>query len=51
MILTHFGYRNVLKEEKEGLVAGVFHSVASRYDTMNDVMSMGIYIAYGSVLP
>lgn len=41
--LTHFGYRNVPKEEKAGLVASVFHSVAARYDTMNDLMSMGVH--------
>lgn len=40
---THFGYRDVAESEKEGLVAGVFHSVASRYDVMNDLMSMGIH--------
>lgn len=40
---THFGYRNVEKEEKAGLVAGVFHSVAAKYDVMNDLMSMGIH--------
>ena len=41
--LTHFGYRNVPEEEKAGLVASVFHSVAARYDTMNDLMSMGVH--------
>lgn len=40
---THFGYRDVPEGEKEGLVAGVFHSVASSYDVMNDLMSMGIH--------
>ena len=40
---THFGYRDVPEGEKEGLVAGVFHSVASRYDVMNDLMSLGIH--------
>ena len=40
---THFGYRDVPESEKEGLVAGVFHSVASRYDVMNDLMSLGIH--------
>jgi len=32
---THFGYKEVDKDAKAGLVAGVFHSVASRYDLMN----------------
>lgn len=40
---THFGFRDVKREEKAGLVAGVFHSVAARYDLMNDLMSGGIH--------
>jgi demethylmenaquinone methyltransferase/2-methoxy-6-polyprenyl-1,4-benzoquinol methylase len=40
---THFGFRNVHRREKAGLVRGVFDSVASRYDLMNDVMSLGIH--------
>ncbi|MEM9254223.1 MAG: bifunctional demethylmenaquinone methyltransferase/2-methoxy-6-polyprenyl-1,4-benzoquinol methylase UbiE [Pseudomonadota bacterium] len=40
---TDFGYREVDKDEKAGLVADVFHSVASRYDLMNDLMSAGIH--------
>ena len=40
---THFGYRQVDEDEKASLVAGVFHSVASRYDLMNDLMSGGIH--------
>jgi demethylmenaquinone methyltransferase/2-methoxy-6-polyprenyl-1,4-benzoquinol methylase len=40
---THFGYKTVDEDAKEGLVAGVFHSVASKYDIMNDVMSFGIH--------
>jgi demethylmenaquinone methyltransferase/2-methoxy-6-polyprenyl-1,4-benzoquinol methylase len=40
---THFGYRQVDEEEKASLVAGVFHSVASRYDLMNDLMSGGVH--------
>ncbi len=38
-----FGYKTVNKEEKEERVAEVFHSVASNYDLMNDVMSFGIH--------
>jgi demethylmenaquinone methyltransferase/2-methoxy-6-polyprenyl-1,4-benzoquinol methylase len=40
---THFGYREVDEEDKASLVAGVFHSVAARYDLMNDLMSGGIH--------
>lgn len=40
---THFGYKTVNKNEKAGLVANVFHSVAAKYDVMNDLMSMGIH--------
>ncbi len=38
---THFGFRTVPVSEKAGRVADVFHSVASRYDLMNDLMSLG----------
>lgn len=40
---TDFGFRTVKKNEKTDLVAAVFHSVAARYDLMNDVMSLGIH--------
>jgi len=40
---THFGYRTVAADEKAGLVRGVFDSVASRYDIMNDLMSAGMH--------
>ena len=40
---THFGFRQVPKEEKVALVRGVFNSVASQYDIMNDLMSLGIH--------
>lgn len=40
---THFGYSQVPVEEKAGKVAEVFHSVASKYDIMNDVMSLGVH--------
>lgn len=40
---THFGYRSIGKKEKAGQVADVFHSVAGKYDLMNDLMSMGIH--------
>lgn len=40
---THFGESTVPESEKAGLVHGVFSSVASKYDIMNDVMSVGIH--------
>jgi demethylmenaquinone methyltransferase / 2-methoxy-6-polyprenyl-1,4-benzoquinol methylase len=40
---THFGYKEVPTSEKEGLVAGVFSSVAASYDVMNDLMSLGVH--------
>ncbi|AAV93473.1 ubiquinone/menaquinone biosynthesis methyltransferase UbiE [Ruegeria pomeroyi DSS-3] len=40
---THFGFETVPEHEKAGRVQGVFGSVASKYDVMNDVMSMGIH--------
>lgn len=40
---THFGYQTVPVEEKAGRVRGVFDSVASRYDIMNDLMSGGLH--------
>ena len=40
---THFGFQTVPEGEKAGRVRGVFNSVASRYDVMNDVMSVGIH--------
>ncbi|GIU41097.1 ubiquinone/menaquinone biosynthesis C-methyltransferase UbiE [Shewanella sairae] len=40
---THFGYKTIEAEKKADMVAGVFHSVAAKYDIMNDVMSFGIH--------
>lgn len=40
---THFGFRSVAKTQKAGQVAEVFHSVAGKYDLMNDLMSLGIH--------
>ena len=40
---THFGYENVPESEKASRVRGVFDSVASRYDLMNDLMSFGVH--------
>lgn len=40
---THFGFQTVDEGQKAGMVHGVFTRVASRYDVMNDLMSMGIH--------
>jgi demethylmenaquinone methyltransferase/2-methoxy-6-polyprenyl-1,4-benzoquinol methylase len=40
---THFGYKDVPTGEKQALVADVFHSVAAKYDVMNDLMSFGVH--------
>lgn len=41
--VTHFGFEQVPAPEKARRVAEVFHSVARRYDLMNDLMSLGIH--------
>jgi len=43
MANTHFGFQTVAEEEKAKRVAGVFTSVASKYDIMNDLMSAGLH--------
>jgi demethylmenaquinone methyltransferase/2-methoxy-6-polyprenyl-1,4-benzoquinol methylase len=43
MANTHFGFQTVAEEEKAKHVAGVFTSVASKYDIMNDLMSVGLH--------
>ncbi|MBT0962136.1 bifunctional demethylmenaquinone methyltransferase/2-methoxy-6-polyprenyl-1,4-benzoquinol methylase UbiE [Denitromonas iodatirespirans] len=40
---THFGFESVAEADKAKRVAGVFSSVASRYDIMNDLMSLGLH--------
>jgi demethylmenaquinone methyltransferase/2-methoxy-6-polyprenyl-1,4-benzoquinol methylase len=40
---THFGYETVPEQDKVHKVAGVFHSVAAKYDVMNDLMSGGMH--------
>ncbi|MCL4165478.1 UNVERIFIED_CONTAM: hypothetical protein GTU68_032784, partial [Idotea baltica] len=40
---THFGFQSVKEEEKQKKVGEVFHSVAQKYDNMNDVMSAGMH--------
>lgn len=43
MSKTHFGFTTVEEKEKAQKVAGVFHSVAAKYDVMNDLMSGGLH--------
>ncbi|CAM8644241.1 UbiE Methylase involved in ubiquinone/menaquinone biosynthesis [Oxalobacteraceae bacterium] len=43
MSQTHFGYQQVPEEHKAHKVAEVFHSVAAKYDVMNDLMSAGLH--------
>ena len=40
---THFGFETILEKDKAEKVQGVFSSVASKYDVMNDFMSLGIH--------
>jgi len=47
---THFGFRDVPLGEKQTLVNDVFRSVASRYDLMNDLMSVGLHRAWKNIL-
>jgi len=47
---THFGFETVRLEEKQGRVNDVFHSVAQRYDLMNDVMSAGLHRVWKGAL-
>ena len=46
MSTTHFGFQTVDEAEKARRVRGVFDSVASKYDVMNDLMSMGLHRAW-----
>jgi demethylmenaquinone methyltransferase / 2-methoxy-6-polyprenyl-1,4-benzoquinol methylase len=46
MAQTHFGFQTVDERDKVGRVRGVFDSVASRYDVMNDLMSLGLHRAW-----
>jgi demethylmenaquinone methyltransferase/2-methoxy-6-polyprenyl-1,4-benzoquinol methylase len=47
---THFGFTAVPLREKQGRVDEVFHSVARRYDLMNDLMSAGLHRAWKDAL-
>ena len=46
MTQTHFGYRQVDEQDKSSRVRAVFDSVASKYDLMNDLMSLGLHRAW-----
>jgi len=47
---THFGFRDVPLGDKQTLVNDVFHSVASRYDLMNDLMSGGLHRVWKDIM-
>jgi demethylmenaquinone methyltransferase / 2-methoxy-6-polyprenyl-1,4-benzoquinol methylase len=47
---THFGFRDVPLDDKQALVNDVFHSVASRYDLMNDLMSGGLHRVWKDIM-
>src|SRR6478752_619704 len=47
---THFGFRDVPLGDKQTLVNDVFHSVASRYDLMNDLMSGGLHRVWKEIM-
>src|SRR5262249_19805396 len=46
----HFGFREVPLADKQGMVDNVFHSVAGRYDLMNDLMSGGLHRIWKEVM-
>ncbi len=46
MSATHFGFQSVEEQDKARHVRGVFDSVASKYDVMNDLMSVGMHRAW-----
>src|SRR3954464_444892 len=48
--ITHFGFRDVPLGDKQTLVNDVFHSVASRYDLMNDLMSGGLHRVWKDIM-
>src|SRR4051794_41740693 len=47
---THFGFKSVPRAEKQERVNDVFHTVARRYDLMNDLMSAGLHRAWKDAL-
>jgi demethylmenaquinone methyltransferase/2-methoxy-6-polyprenyl-1,4-benzoquinol methylase len=46
----HFGYEAITKAEKGKKVKGVFDSVATNYDLMNNLMSMGLHHVWKKIL-
>src|SRR6266702_3247336 len=47
---THFGFRDVPLGDKQTMMNDVFHSVASRYDLMNDLMSGGLHRVWKNIM-
>ena len=48
--ITHFGYETIAKKDKSEKVGAVFNSVATNYDLMNNIMSMGLHHLWKSIL-
>ena len=46
---THFGFETIPEDDKVAKVAGVFHSVAAKYDVMNDLMSVGLHRVWKAI--
>ena len=48
--MTHFGFKTILKSQKQSAVASIFSAVAPSYDVMNDAMSFGIHRSWKDYL-
>ena len=48
--VTHFGSKTIYEDQKAALVKNLFYNVSSKYDVMNDLMSVGIHRAWKSAM-